>query len=38
MHEEQEAVQSYRSEQSGTSGMSLGDLLKAQIGGDRDRS
>ncbi len=37
MHEEQEAVQSYRSEQSGTSGTSLGELLKAQIGGDRDR-
>jgi small subunit ribosomal protein S1 len=39
VHEEQEAMQNYRSEQSGTSGMSLGDLLKAQINnGDRDRS
>jgi small subunit ribosomal protein S1 len=39
VHEEQEAMQSYRSEQTGTSGMSLGDLLKAQINsGDRDRS
>jgi small subunit ribosomal protein S1 len=39
VHEEQEAMQNYRSEQSGTSGMSLGDLLKAQISnGDRDRS
>jgi small subunit ribosomal protein S1 len=38
-HEEQEAVQSYRSEQTGTGGTSLGELLKAQIGaGDRDRS
>ncbi len=37
IHEEAEAVQSYRSEQSGTSGTSLGELLKAQIGGDRDR-
>jgi small subunit ribosomal protein S1 len=38
-HEEAEAVQSYRSEQSGTTGTSLGELLKAQIGaGDRDRS
>jgi len=35
MHEEQEAVQSYRSESS-TSGTSLGDLLKEQIGSDRD--
>jgi small subunit ribosomal protein S1 len=35
MHEEQEAVQSYRSETS-TSGTSLGDLLKEQIGSDRD--
>src|SRR5262249_55007228 len=33
MHEEQEAVQSYRSE-SATSGTSLGDLLKEQIGSD----
>ncbi len=39
VHEEQEAMQNYRSEQTGTSGMSLGDLLKAQINsGDRDRS
>jgi small subunit ribosomal protein S1 len=39
VHEEQEAMQNYRSEQTGTSGMSLGDLLKAQIkSGDRDRS
>jgi small subunit ribosomal protein S1 len=37
-HEEQEAMQNYRSEQTGTSGMSLGELLKAQINsGDRDR-
>jgi small subunit ribosomal protein S1 len=36
-YEEAEAVQSYRSEQGGTSGTSLGELLKAQIG-DRDRS
>jgi small subunit ribosomal protein S1 len=35
MHEEAEAVQSYRSEQSSTTGTSLGDLLKEQIG---DRS
>ncbi len=35
MHEEQEAVQSYRSDSS-TSGTSLGDLLKEQIGSDRD--
>jgi small subunit ribosomal protein S1 len=34
IHEEAEAVQSYRSETS-TSGTSLGDLLKEQIGGDR---
>jgi small subunit ribosomal protein S1 len=32
MHEEAEAVQSYRSEQSSTTGTSLGDLLKEQIG------
>ena len=37
LHEEAEAVQSYRTEQGGTSGTSLGELLKAQIGGDRDR-
>ncbi len=37
-HEEAEAVQSYRSEQSGTSGTSLGELLKAQIKNDRDRT
>ncbi len=36
MHEEQEAVQSYRSETSSSSGTSLGDLLKEQIGSDRD--
>jgi small subunit ribosomal protein S1 len=36
MHEEQEAVQSYRSESSTSSGTSLGDLLKEQIGSDRD--
>ncbi len=36
MHDEAEAVSSYRSEQSGTSGTSLGDLLKEQIeSGDR---
>jgi small subunit ribosomal protein S1 len=35
MHEEQEAVQSYRSD-TATSGTSLGDLLKEQIGSDRD--
>jgi small subunit ribosomal protein S1 len=32
MHEEAEAVQSYRSEQGSTTGTSLGDLLKEQIG------
>ena len=39
MHEEAEAVQNYRSEQgAGSSGTSLGDLLKAKIGsGDRDQ-
>ncbi|HEY2399507.1 MAG TPA: S1 RNA-binding domain-containing protein, partial [Steroidobacteraceae bacterium] len=36
MHEEQEAVQSYRSETGSSSGTSLGDLLKEQIGADRD--
>jgi small subunit ribosomal protein S1 len=36
MHEEQEAVQSYRSESSTSSGTSLGDLLKEQIGSDRE--
>jgi small subunit ribosomal protein S1 len=36
MHEEQEAVQSYRSESGSSSGTSLGDLLKEQIGSDRD--
>jgi small subunit ribosomal protein S1 len=38
MHEEAEAVQSYRTESgSGAAGTSLGDLLKEQIGGaDRD--
>ena len=36
--EEAEAVQSYRSEQTGpTAGTSLGELLKAQINSDRDR-
>jgi small subunit ribosomal protein S1 len=35
MHEEQEAVQSYRSD-TATSGTSLGDLLKEQIGSDRE--
>ena len=35
MHEEAEAVQSYRSESSSASGTTLGDLLKEQIGGDR---
>ena len=34
-HEEAEAVSSYRSEQTNTSGTSLGDLLKAQIGSDK---
>ena len=38
IHEEAEAVQSYRTDQGGSSGTSLGELLKAQIGGgDRDR-
>src|SRR6267154_666897 len=36
MHEEQEAVQSYRSSDNASSGTSLGDLLKEQIGSDRD--
>jgi small subunit ribosomal protein S1 len=37
--EEAEAVQSYRSEQGApTAGTSLGELLKAQINSDRDRS
>ena len=36
MHEEAEAVQSYRSETRTSSGTSLGDLLKEQIGSDRD--
>jgi len=37
MHEEAEAVQSYRTDQgSSSSGTSLGDLLKEQIGNDRD--
>ena len=37
MHEEAEAVQSYRTDPGGSStGTSLGDLLKEQIGGDRD--
>jgi small subunit ribosomal protein S1 len=35
MHEEAEAVSSYRSEQSSSGGTSLGDLLKEQIGSDR---
>ena len=34
-HEEAEAVSSYRSEQTNTSGTSLGDLLKAQISSDK---
>ena len=38
VHEEAEAVQNYRTEQgSGSAGTSLGDLLKAQIGGGGDR-
>jgi small subunit ribosomal protein S1 len=36
MHEEAEAVQSYRSETATSSGTSLGDLLKEQIGSDRN--
>jgi small subunit ribosomal protein S1 len=37
MHEEAEAVQSYRTESGGgSSGTSLGDLLKEQIGSDRE--
>jgi small subunit ribosomal protein S1 len=37
MHEEAEAVQNYRTDQGGgSSGTSLGDLLKEQIGNDRD--
>ncbi len=37
MHEEAEAVQSYRTDSgSSSSGTSLGDLLKEQIGNDRD--
>jgi len=37
MHEEAEAVQSYRTDTGGgSSGTSLGDLLKEQIGGDRE--
>jgi len=37
IHEEAEAVQSYRTESGGgSSGTSLGDLLKEQIGNDRD--
>jgi small subunit ribosomal protein S1 len=35
VHEEAEAVQSYRSDQAAASGTSLGDLLKEQIGSDR---
>src|SRR6188768_1761989 len=35
MHEEAEAVSNYRSDQGSSSGTSLGDLLKEQIGGDR---
>jgi small subunit ribosomal protein S1 len=38
MHEEAETVESYRTEMGGSaSGTSLGDLLKAQIGGNPDR-
>jgi len=37
MHEEAEAVQNYRTDSgSSSSGTSLGDLLKEQIGNDRD--
>jgi len=37
MHEEAEAVQNYRTDQGGSSsGTSLGDLLKEQIGSDRE--
>jgi small subunit ribosomal protein S1 len=36
MHEEAEAVQSYRSSDQSSSGTSLGDLLKEHIGGDRN--
>jgi small subunit ribosomal protein S1 len=37
MHEEAEAVQNYRTDSGGSSsGTSLGDLLKEQIGNDRD--
>jgi small subunit ribosomal protein S1 len=37
IHEEAEAVQNYRTDSGGgSSGTSLGDLLKEQIGGDRD--
>jgi small subunit ribosomal protein S1 len=37
IHEEAEAVQNYRTDQGGgSSGTSLGDLLKEQIGNDRD--
>jgi small subunit ribosomal protein S1 len=38
MHEEAEAVQNYRTDQGGSasSGTSLGDLLKEQIGNDRE--
>jgi len=36
MHEEQEAVQSYRSSEAAPTGTSLGDLLKEHIGGDRN--
>jgi small subunit ribosomal protein S1 len=37
VHEEAEAVQNYRTEQGpSTSGTSLGDLLKAQIGGEKN--
>ncbi len=37
MHEEAEAVQSYRSSDTSSSGTSLGDLLKEKIGGGGDR-
>ena len=37
MGEDAEAVSNYRTDSSGSSGTSLGDLLKAQIGsGDED--
>jgi small subunit ribosomal protein S1 len=35
IHEEAEAVQSYRSDSGSSGGTSLGDLLKEHIGSDR---